>query len=454
VLERDRGGLRRGQALRCGLSTSGGECQAEPVLDRQLAPSVGRPMPDSRLRAGVHPWVLVAVVFAFTCVVENLSWNQLSAFTPIYLAGIGVTPHAIPSWTAAMASLSWAIGLPLVPIWGVLADRYSRKAIIVRSAVLEGILFFGWALTTDVWAALAFRSLSGFVLGNTGVMLAIQSSVTPRHQIGTAIGVVTAGGSIGIAVGPLLGAGLIHVAGVRGMLSFDGFASFLMAAIVTLAIREPELPRRREESVTQAMAGAMSIVRTEPWIWALFAATFLALLGTWLVLPLLPIYIARQAAAVGLDTSGTIGIALTLLASAQAASAPFWGKLVDRFNAVRVLIVTAIAASTALAIGGLTHDVRMFAVVLVIFGATGGAAAITNMSLLARTVPEHRRGSVLALINVPMYVAGVVGPPLGALLFPRGQVVVFGIAAVVTLTPILIVLRLRARPLPEGGPSV
>ena len=35
----------------------------------------------------------------------------------------------------------FVVGMPLVPLWGVWADKYSRKAVIVRSALVEAVVF-------------------------------------------------------------------------------------------------------------------------------------------------------------------------------------------------------------------------------------------------------------------------------------------------------------------------
>lgn len=401
-------------------------------------------------RPGVASWAIVAGAFFAAGVVESLSWNQFGAFTPLYLAGFGVAPRDVPGLTAFMASASWVVGLPLAPFWGVWADRYSRRAVIVRSALVEGVLFIGWALSTSLWMALVFKSLSGLVLGNTGVMLAVQSSVTPRARLGLAIGIVGAGGSAGTAVGPLLGALLIHLAGVRGMLLFDGVAAFVMAAILMLAVREPARPPRVQVRAFQALRGALADIAASPWIWGLFLSTFLALCGGWLVRPLLPIFLARQAAAAHVDTAVGIGLVLTMVAVCQAAASPFWGRLVDRYGAVRVLMATAVLGATSLAVAGLLSDIRLFGAVLLIFGAVGGAASITNMSLLAKTVPEERKGAILGLIYFPMYLSGLVAPPVGALLFPLGQPLIFLVAALITLLPIAVVLNLRRVPLPEA----
>src|SRR5258708_18073502 len=138
-------------------------------------------------------WAVIAVLFAATTCVDSMSWNQLSAYTPLYLRELHVPAAQVPAWIAAISSLRWIVALPLAPLWGVLADRYSRKAVIVRSAVIEAVIFAGWALSTDPLTALAFRSLNGFVLGNTGVILPVQASPPPMQRLGLPIATVSPG---------------------------------------------------------------------------------------------------------------------------------------------------------------------------------------------------------------------------------------------------------------------
>src|SRR5712691_12217393 len=147
-------------------------------------------------------WAVVAVLFAATTCVESMSWNQLSAYTPLYLRELQVPAAQVPGWIAAMSSLGWILALPLAPFWGVFADRYSRKLVIVRRAAIEALVFAGWALATSPVVALVFRSLNGFILGNTGVMLAVQASTTPKQRLALAIGIVGAGSPAGRALGP------------------------------------------------------------------------------------------------------------------------------------------------------------------------------------------------------------------------------------------------------------
>src|SRR5260370_19464053 len=215
-------------------------------------------------------WAVVAVLFAATTCVESMSWNQLSAYTPLYLRELHVPAAQVPGWIAAISSLGWIIALPLAPLWGVLADRYSRKAVIVRSAVIGAIIFACSALSTDPLSALAFRSLNGFVLANTGVMLAVQASTTPKQRLGLAIGIVAAGSPAGRAVGPILGALLVHLVDVRGMLLFDAGLSLVMAVLLTTLAHESERVKPADPRVLTLLRRAVGEISSKPLLWRLF----------------------------------------------------------------------------------------------------------------------------------------------------------------------------------------
>src|SRR5439155_11316711 len=209
-------------------------------------------------------WAVIAVLFAATTCVESMSWTQLTAYTPLYLRELHVSADQVPGWIAAMSSVGWILALPLAPFWGVLADRYSRKLIIVRSAVLEAVLFGGWALSTSPSMALLFRSLSGFVLGNTGVMLAMQASTTPKQRLALAVGIVGAGSPAGRALGPILGAALVHLVDVRGMLLFDAALSVAMAVLLMVVVRDSDHDRPEDLRVLSLLRGALSEIVSKP----------------------------------------------------------------------------------------------------------------------------------------------------------------------------------------------
>jgi MFS transporter, DHA1 family, multidrug resistance protein len=390
-------------------------------------------------------WAVIAVLFAATTCVESMSWTQLAAYTPIYLRELHVPADQVPGWIAAMSSLGWILALPLAPFWGVLADRYSRKLVIVRSAVLEALVFGGWALSTSPWMALLFRSLNGFILGNTGVMLAVQASTTPKQRLALAVGIVGAGSPAGRAIGPILGALLVHVVDVRGMLLFDSALSIVMAVLLVVIMREADHARPADLRVLSLLRGALAEIVSKPLVWRLFVATAITQVGLWTILPYVPIYIGRLAPN---NTVTAVGVVLSAVGLGQAIASPLWGLAMQRFGHVWVLNSTSIGAFLALTAVGLSHTLLSFAIALFVNGVCAAAILTASMAVMAATVSPERRGAVLGQILFPFYVGGVIGPLIGAVAFGAGQPVIFGIAAVLSLAP-LVVLLTMPRPAPR-----
>jgi MFS family permease len=92
---------------------------------------------------------------------------------------------------------------------GAWADKYSRKVVIIRSALVEAVVFMAVALAREPWQLAVAMLLIGFQLGNTGIMLAGIRDVTPRQRLGTAIALFGASGAVGFAIGPALAGILI-----------------------------------------------------------------------------------------------------------------------------------------------------------------------------------------------------------------------------------------------------
>src|SRR5207245_11347364 len=82
-------------------------------------------------------WPAVLTLFAITSLVEAIGFGHVIRFLPLYLRVVGTPAAQVPVWTGLFSALVYLTGLPLIPFWGVWAEKYSRKAVIARSAFVE-----------------------------------------------------------------------------------------------------------------------------------------------------------------------------------------------------------------------------------------------------------------------------------------------------------------------------
>ena len=83
--------------------------------------------------------------------VEGLGVSQIFALLPSYLREMGVAESDRLAFIGIFSALIFVVGMPLVPLWGAWADKYSRKVVIVRSALVEAVVFAAVALAREPW---------------------------------------------------------------------------------------------------------------------------------------------------------------------------------------------------------------------------------------------------------------------------------------------------------------
>src|SRR6476646_10085531 len=103
-----------------------------PDSEQTLVPAPARRAQD---------WRILVAVFWVTSMVEGLGGSQIFALLPTYLREMGVPDSQRLAFVGIFSALVFVVGMPLVPLWGAWADKYSRKVVIVRSALVEAVVF-------------------------------------------------------------------------------------------------------------------------------------------------------------------------------------------------------------------------------------------------------------------------------------------------------------------------
>lgn len=412
---------------------------SDPTVDpRPVTPAGGR-----------QDWRILVAIFWITSMVEGLGVSQIFAFVPSYLREMGVAEADRLPFVGLFGSLIFVVGAPFVPLWGVWADKYSRKVVIVRSALVEAVVFAAVALSREPWQLAGSMLLIGLQLGNTGVMLAGIRDVVPRARLGTVIGIFGASSPIGFAVGPALGGFLIDGLGwsISGMFWVSCGLSIATAAIVWFLSREvrPEVvPAGRVLDLAFGAVRGVLVDRSVRRIFVIFGVAFLA---NQMSRPYQPV-IVEGLVGTGPGLASAIGFVAGTAALAGAVASPLGGVLGDRFGFRPVLVASLLGGGLALLAVTVAPGVEALALAVLAFTAFNGTVGAMVFSLLATTVPAERRSATLNLVYLPLYAAGVVGPAAGAAVAAMAGVAgPFWLGAGVFLAgAVVVALRVRAGP--------
>ncbi|HEX8033357.1 MAG TPA: MFS transporter [Ktedonobacterales bacterium] len=414
---------------------------SRPTGDAGSAPEGDQAGETAVTRSGWHDdWRVLLAAFTLAGVVESQAFGHFSAFTPLFLQELHVPGGQVATWTGILSALSFVIGIPLLPFWGIWADRYGRKLIIVRSAYVEGIVFTLAAFSPNVWALAVARFLSGFVFGNTGVMLALLADRAPRKRLGLAVGIASAGFPLGASIGPYLGGLIAQGPGIRTLLFVDGCLSAAMGLMLTLVIREKRRARSSSESSRALLRAAVGDITASPTVTRLFLLYFIAMYGISQVTPFIPILLQRLYAGPKASLPTVIGTTLTASGIAMAVTTPLWGRLGDLIGRWRVLPICLGAVAIGIATGGLVASLLPLQAAIVWVGLFQGGIGTTVIALLALLAPEERRASILNFSLLPSQLSWFVGPITGAALAGVGLQLPFATGALALCVAMVLAL--------------
>jgi MFS family permease len=347
--------------------------------------------------------------------VEGIGVSTVFAQLPSYLLQMGVQATDRLAFVGLFNALIFVVGAPLVPLWGAWADKYSRKVVIVRSAVVEAVVFTAVALSREPWQLALSMLLIGLQLGNTGVMLAGIRDVTPKARLGTTIAIFGASGPIGFAAGPVLAGILIDGLGFSLPAVFASAAvlSIATAALVTFGSREirPEVvPTGR---VVALAFGALRGALTDPAVRRIFLIFGVSYLATQMSRPYIPVLV-EGLTGTGPGLASAIGLVAGTAALVGAVVSPLGGLLGDRVGFRPVLLASLGGAGIVLLAMPYAPSVATLALVAVILGAATSTVTAMVFGLLATEVPAERRSATLNLVYLPLYASGIIGPAIGA----------------------------------------
>lgn len=363
--------------------------------------------------SGSREWIVLTGLFGLASLVEIILFSNLIAFTPVYLLHLGFDEAAIKSWTGILASIAMVLGFWFVPMWGVLADRYGRKPLIVRSFAVEVAACVIMALAPNIWVFTFGRMLTGLALGNTGLMFASLSERAPRQRVGLAIALVTGSQPLGGVFGSLLGGYIVSTFGILALWWFDTFLIALVVAILFLFYHEPFV-RKATPRILEMLQTALRAVVTTPIVVRYFIFSFTAACGFFFTSPFLS---TRVIEIVHTNNVGaTIGIVFGIAGIATLMATPLWGISADKLGHARLLPIVTVLSACAYVPLYFADNITQFTVLYFVLSAFSPAINSLTYATIGLATPPERRNAVMSMLYMPMNAAIVIAPTLATFL--------------------------------------
>lgn len=363
----------------------------------------------------MQSWQRTMWILWFGVLFCSSSYTMSVPFLPLFLFDLGVEKDSVNLWAGIVHSSAFMVGAVMAPLWGLLADKYGKRKMVIRAGLSLSVIYALIAFVQTPWQLVGVRMLHGFVGGFVPASMSIVASVAPKEKLGWSLGMMQAGTMTGGILGPLFGGLLAEAFGLRR--SFVASAIIILAASVAVIfwVKEGkpaaagEAAGKKEKPITYRMAFRNRALMSMLLLLVLFQ------LSVNMIQPLMSLHIAElQGGLQGAVLSA--GFVLSLIGIAGIVASPVWGRLGERKGYYRVLIVCLLAAGMVVSMQFFVQDLWLFAIVQFIFGLfMAGIGPIVN-TLVVQSTDEQFRGRSFGLTTSANQLGSMLGPLIGGLL--------------------------------------
>jgi MFS family permease len=336
---------------------------------------------------------------------------------PFYLAGLGVPEHDLPWWTGLSLAAPAVTQMITAPLWGIVGDRYGRKAMVVRAHAGLALAVGLMALADGPGEFLGYRLLQGACGGVVAATATFASSLAPAERRGRALGGLFGAVAAGSLVGPLAGSLLATGYGYGAL--FGGIAALLaLSSLSALVLLREPAERSRRVGAPQAggptlRAAAGHLLRSPRSRHLLLAGVA----GQAAVYALLVLFAPRVGQITGSVAAATVwvGALQAVTWAASLVGGPWWGHRNDRYRPELGFAMAAAGCALAVALQAVPTTAAGLLPLRVAQGFCFAALVPSVQHVVSRLVAERARGAGLGVAQALLDLGQVVGPLLGAL---------------------------------------
>lgn len=366
-----------------------------------------------------YQWVIFALCF-FIVLLDGFDTAAIGYIAPSLIAEWGVAKSDLaPVLSAALFGLAGGAMCS-----GPLADKFGRKAVLVGSVLVFAVACLASGYTHDLTSMTAWRFVTGLGLGAAMPnAVTLMSEYCPENRRATITNAMFCGFPLGAAFGGFLAAWMIPHFGWRSVLHLGGIAPLLLLVLLVLLLPESvrymvakgystdriRKPLARiagnavanvqkfvmtENKATVEGKSGMGVVLSKQYAVGtvmLWIAYFMGLVIFYALMNWMPVLFKEG----GLDPkTATLVAALFPLGGVGAV---FFGWLMDRFNANRIIAVGyALTAVSIWWIGQEAGNLGWLVVSVFVAGTIMNTAQSSMPALAAAYYPTSGRATGVA----------------------------------------------------------
>ena len=341
-------------------------------------------------------------------------FSAMIPFVPLFIKeNFGITQTAELAYYVAMFNFFGTLGYAIFcPIWGVLADRFGVKPMLLRGTFVTSWMFPLMAYVPSAGWLVFLRFLTAACAGTTAASQVMIARNTPDNKQGFAQGVLTTAVWGGAMLGNVIGGFIIHYFSYSHAFWFCGIL-YVFAGIAVLFTQDDFTGQVRNPSVhVVRVKGILPFVPAFTRSVWLLLSLFL-LMGTVRMIEAPYVALKIEAITGSANAAYWTGIVSAVACVGAILSGVVNGYLSDKLAPLKMLVPLLLFSAAALYLQGYADNLLLFSASrAMLYVSAGGLQPILQKQLSAMT-PKRKRGSVFGFSSAFNSSGGMIAALIG-----------------------------------------
>ncbi|MFC2014735.1 MFS transporter [Chloroflexota bacterium] len=370
-----------------------------------------------------------------------VGFNFVGPFLPLFIQQLGGFSNELAAFWSGMSQAGLGIALFLSgPLWGIVADRWGRKAMLLRAQFCSSFILLGLGLSPNVYWVIALRLMQGFFSGTMTAAQAMVAGSTPREKVPFAMGLLMVAVFSGTTLGPLIGGVMADMFSYRTTFYITGGLLFLGGIIILFFTKEDFVPPAPDQAAS--LRGLLRMAMSRQMLPMLLTLCALQL-GPQMINPVIPVFIRDIDP--GIKAATMSGIAFGGMGITAAVSSVIAARIGGRISLKKILVFSCIGTGLLYLPPAWAGTVAQVIIFIALTGFLKGGLMASSSALVGLSAGQGQQGIAYGVAQSANALGIGIGPLLGGILSPLvGLRAVFGVAGGIFVAVGLFVYRLLA----------
>lgn len=326
---------------------------------------------------------------------STLALNQILPLLPFIMQEYGVSGDKISLYSGLAYAGSTLTMALFAPLWGILADKYGRKKMLLRASFGMGLCLLISVFLKTAESFIILRFIMGFFSGFNPACIALIAVNAPKDDVNVSLAKLSSFQITGSLLGPLFGGVLMHFFDFRVQFAISGFLLISIFLLILFFVKEDFTPVPKGEKI-RLDKGLYSFVIV------LCLASFLVQYSQTFIGPIIGLFVSKLVDHKELAT----GFCFSLAGIASAIFAPKLSKLAKDYGEVNLILISTFALFICLILHYFTsHNFWLFCLVRFITGISFCSIMPSVYSMIRKKIPKQISSKIFG-INQSFYGLG------------------------------------------------